>query len=56
MSLEANRIEYSRGHADSRELMIKLIAKMLREQGERETTYEKKDCFERAAKMVEAMK
>ncbi len=31
------------------------IAQMLREQGQRENTYEKQDCFERAAKMVEEM-
>lgn len=31
------------------------IAKMLREQGERENTYEKQDCFERAARMVEGL-
>lgn len=31
------------------------LAQMLREQGQRENTYEKQDCFERAAKMVEEM-
>lgn len=55
MSDEANRIEYSRGHADARKQMIALICKELRAQGERENTYEKQDCFERAANMVEEM-
>ncbi len=34
---------------------LQQIAKMLREQCERENTYEKQDCFERAAKMVEGL-
>lgn len=40
---------------DDLEKLKEQIAQMLREQGQRENTYEKQDCFERAAKMVEEM-